>query len=213
MASSLAVDFEKAMRGKEISEACIDVTGTFGFTSTECSDSDDFRNRVLPHLCGQGSTSPIEFKSSEPTLQLIASYQKEYDELQDGDDFEFWFPSASARDADSGRNCDFFGRIKWMKSKKVSKNHGAFVHKSEFFSFFGVFRKRYLPNQYEIKWKRILGETVIEYVRDWRICKDRFIREEETVRNEPLTADEVDCLLEYEKYKFVKTHGKSTYLQ
>eukprot|EP00397_Hematodinium_sp_SG-2012_P069445 GEMP01119409.1.p1 GENE.GEMP01119409.1~~GEMP01119409.1.p1 ORF type:complete len:143 (+),score=12.28 GEMP01119409.1:42-470(+) len=122
MASSLAVDFEKAMRGKEIAIACIDVVGTFGCVRTKCSDSDDFRNRVLPNHCGQGPSSPIELKFSEPTLQLIASYQKEYDELQDGGDFVASFPSASARDADSGRNCDFFGRIKWMKSKKVSRD-------------------------------------------------------------------------------------------
>eukprot|EP00397_Hematodinium_sp_SG-2012_P053237 GEMP01063428.1.p1 GENE.GEMP01063428.1~~GEMP01063428.1.p1 ORF type:complete len:332 (+),score=25.55 GEMP01063428.1:51-998(+) len=199
MESSFIVDLVKAKRGKEINEAVIYISCSKGGghghrPKVDCEEGNVFRDIVLPVECG--------YKSSNSTRDdVVASLQAEYDRLQDGDVFSTW--SFSASGYDSRMKVDFKGEMEILKHKKVIDKSGPCDWYTEDFYLHGRFRAKG-PNEYEQICKRILGESGFNYVRRWNILKNFFRREK--IRTEPLTTDEIECLLEFEKYKLQKTY-------
>eukprot|EP00397_Hematodinium_sp_SG-2012_P063332 GEMP01087278.1.p1 GENE.GEMP01087278.1~~GEMP01087278.1.p1 ORF type:complete len:208 (+),score=29.23 GEMP01087278.1:86-709(+) len=199
MASPFIVDFEKAIRGQELNETIINIKCWNGSSLKQvpmdgCEEGSVFRDHTLPEMCASRSM----------TDDVVASYQAEYDRLEYGEVFSFWLFSASGFDAEM--NSDFNGVISQVKHEKVEKFRPSDRHGTHF-HLCGNFRRKG-PNQYERIAKRILGESGFNYVRRWNSLENLFQKEE--IRTEPLTVDEIDCLLEYEKYKMLKNIARGT---
>eukprot|EP00397_Hematodinium_sp_SG-2012_P064770 GEMP01092310.1.p1 GENE.GEMP01092310.1~~GEMP01092310.1.p1 ORF type:complete len:229 (+),score=26.34 GEMP01092310.1:54-740(+) len=195
MAYPFVLDFVKAKRGREINEAFINISSSYNaghahIPTDGCEEGSTFRDIKLPKMC---------VRNSMPD-DVITSHQAEYDRLEYGDEFSMWLFSASGFNAEY--KLDFEGKITQLTHVKVEKSGPCDWYTTDY-ALSGRFRKKD-PNVYERIFRRILGESGFNYVRRWKISKDLFVRE--NIRTEPLTTHEIECLLEYEKYKILTTY-------
>eukprot|EP00397_Hematodinium_sp_SG-2012_P066446 GEMP01099613.1.p1 GENE.GEMP01099613.1~~GEMP01099613.1.p1 ORF type:complete len:104 (+),score=12.91 GEMP01099613.1:241-552(+) len=95
--------------------------------------------------------------------------------------------------------------MSFLRHKKVEESQSSSAVREDYII---AARFKENPNKYEKICKRILGESGFNYVRRWNSLENLFQKEE--IRTEPLTVDEIDCLLEYEKYKMLKNIARGT---
>eukprot|EP00397_Hematodinium_sp_SG-2012_P061333 GEMP01081047.1.p1 GENE.GEMP01081047.1~~GEMP01081047.1.p1 ORF type:complete len:231 (+),score=4.99 GEMP01081047.1:57-695(+) len=188
-------DMAKAHLGKELSAGINISSYTTGGKSqlavSERIKGCRFRESELPRLC--------EDRHGVPIPDVLAQHQAEFDQLDYGEVFTASFFKAGSKE-DSG--FDFEARITFIRHKKVKLRSRVDVYRKGHY-FEGIFKKPHTdPCKYERICKRIVGETGFEYIRQWPVLRNLFAANFATdgmMRRDPLTADEIECLLEYLK--------------
>eukprot|EP00397_Hematodinium_sp_SG-2012_P057768 GEMP01072522.1.p1 GENE.GEMP01072522.1~~GEMP01072522.1.p1 ORF type:complete len:226 (+),score=16.34 GEMP01072522.1:48-680(+) len=191
---SLIIDVVMVKRGKEIAEKFIDIAcsrlSSGQYTPKDiCKKGRKFRDEMLP-----------KFSNNSSNPDALAALTAEYDRLQCGETFTAWYSYVN-------RNVEYFfhfdGQVERVTHKKVEA-FSPCRWEVMTFNLVGSFKCED-ANTYEKTAKRILGKTGFEYIRRWKICEHLFARK--PLREEPLTADESECVLEYQKYRIWKEYG------
>eukprot|EP00397_Hematodinium_sp_SG-2012_P061482 GEMP01081488.1.p1 GENE.GEMP01081488.1~~GEMP01081488.1.p1 ORF type:complete len:219 (+),score=23.74 GEMP01081488.1:37-657(+) len=198
MPSFFVTDIAKAHLGKELIAARIDVDafpsgGKSELVATE-KNGCRFREEVLPRRCLD--------RDGMPMLDVLAQHQAEFDQLDYGEVFTAAFFEAGGNQ--KSHEFDFRGRIDFIWHKKVKPRSPVVFYKKGYL-FLGSFKKPE-PCKYERIFKRIVGGTGFEYIRQWPVLRNLFATD--GMQKDPLTADEVECLLEYLKSRVQETYTK-----